>query len=147
MTPADKTGFFQEGPISPALIAAAIGTLSAKTDVGAHSLFLGQVRNDLIDGKQVSAIDYSTYTELAEETLAAICLEMSDRHGLRHIQITHSLGRVAAGEICMLVLVGSKHRRSAIDACSELVEQIKHKVPIWGKEVFADDTYCWKVNT
>jgi molybdopterin synthase catalytic subunit len=45
------------------------------------------------------------------------------------------------------VFTSSKHRRDAIDACNEIVERIKKEVPVWGKEVFEDDTYTWKENT
>ena len=62
------------------------------------------------------------------------------------MHIYHSLGTVAAGEICLFVFTSAVHRKEAIDACEEVVELIKKELPIWGKEVFEDDTHQWKVN-
>ncbi|MBB1286599.1 molybdenum cofactor biosynthesis protein MoaE [Flavisolibacter sp. BT320] len=52
---------FVQGPIAAAFIGDSIQAHSSKTGIGAHSIFLGQVRNDVIDGKTVAAIDYTTY--------------------------------------------------------------------------------------
>ena len=46
----------------------------------------------------------------------------------------------------MFVFVSSPHRQSAFDACRWLVEEIKKDVPIWGKEIFGDETHVWKEN-
>ena len=64
---ADKKlrNIFLKGPVPPGLIAESIAQHAAKTGIGGHSIFLGQVRADVIDGKTVQAIDYSTYEELA----------------------------------------------------------------------------------
>ena len=48
-----------EGPITPERIGKSIGHHQVKTNIGAHDIFLGQVRADEIDGKTVTAIDYS----------------------------------------------------------------------------------------
>ena len=58
---------FVKGSISPQLIADSIAKHSTKTTIGAHDIFLGQVRADVIENKNVLAIDYSTYEEMAEE--------------------------------------------------------------------------------
>ena len=60
--------------------------------------------------------------------------------------IYHSLGRVETGEICLFVFTSSRHRKDAIDACTYIVERIKREVPIWGKEIFEDESYVWKEN-
>ena len=58
---------FVEGPISAAFVGDSIAKHSTKTNIGAHSIFLGQVRKDLIEDQEVVAIDYSAYVEMAEE--------------------------------------------------------------------------------
>ena len=141
-----KRNSFKEGPISPAFIGESIAKHSVKKDIGAHSIFLGQVRNDIIDDREVKAIDYSAYTEMAEDAFHTIREWAFSNYQLSCMHIYHSLGRVEAGEICLFVFTSSKHRRDAIDACNEIVERIKKEVPIWGKEVFEDNTYNWKVN-
>jgi molybdopterin synthase catalytic subunit len=54
-----------QGAIPATFIADSIQKHSTKTNIGAHSIFLGQVRNDLIDNKEVAAIDYTTYQDMA----------------------------------------------------------------------------------
>jgi molybdopterin synthase catalytic subunit len=54
------------------------------------------------------------------------------------------LGKVEAGEISLFVFTSSAHRKAAIDACNETVERIKAELPVWGKELFEDETYQWK---
>lgn len=137
---------FQQGPISPEKIATSIANHQSKTNIGAHSIFLGQVRADEIDGKAVQAIDYSAYEEMAEKEFYNIREEAFEKFDLTCIHIYHSLGPVKAGEICLFVFTSSAHRKAATDACSYLVEEIKAKVPIFGKEVFEDETHQWKVN-
>jgi molybdopterin synthase catalytic subunit len=63
------------------------------------------------------------------------------------MHVHHSLGRVQAGEICLFVFTSSERRKAAQDACAVLVERIKAELPVWGKEIFADENYIWKENT
>lgn len=137
---------FVDGPISPAFISESISKHSTKHDIGAHSIFLGQVRQDEIDGKKVRAITYSAYTEMAEEALHNIREAAFEKFDLTCMHIYHSLGEVAAGEICLFVFTSSKHRAAAMEACSYLVERIKKEAAIWGKEVFEDGAHQWKEN-
>ena len=58
-----------QGPITPEKIANSIAHHQVKTNIGAHDIFLGQVRADVIDGKNVVAIDYSAYEEMANNVL------------------------------------------------------------------------------
>jgi molybdopterin synthase catalytic subunit len=138
---------FVQGPVAPQFIAESIAKHSHKKEIGAHSIFLGQVRDDLIDGKKVVAIEYSTYTEMALEQMAVIREEIFSLHRLTCLHIYHSLGLVNAGEISLFVFASSPHRRAAIDACDQVVERIKRKLPVWGKEIFDDVSYTWKQNT
>ncbi|OLY93147.1 molybdopterin synthase catalytic subunit [Cnuella takakiae] len=137
---------FTVGSIPASFIADSIQKHSTKTDIGAHSIFLGQVRADTIDGKAVSAIEYTTYEDMAMEKMHAIREETFSKYNLTCMHVHHSLGTVAAGEICLFVFTSSNHRRMAIDACTEVVERIKAELPVWGKEVFEDETHQWKVN-
>lgn len=68
------------------------------------------------------------------------------KYPLTCMHVYHSLGKVAAGEICLFVFTSSKHRKAAINACQDTVERIKAELPIWGKELFDGETYQWKVN-
>lgn len=137
---------FIEGSIQPSFIADSIAKHSAKKTIGAHSIFLGQVRNDLINGKEVVAIDYSTYYEMAMEKFHEIRESEIIKYSLTCLHIYHSLGKVKAGEISLFVFTSSAHRKDAIDACAAIVERIKKEVPVWGKEIFNDENYAWKMN-
>lgn len=138
---------FVSGAISPDSITDVIARQSAKTNIGAHDIFIGQIRNDVIEGKTVQAIDYTAYEEMAEEKFHEIREAAFTRFNLIYVNILHSLGKVRAGEISLFVFVASPHRADAFDACRFIVEEIKANVPIWGKEIFDDETYSWKVNT
>lgn len=137
---------FVQGAISPEKIATSIANHQSKTNIGAHSIFLGQVRADVIDGKKVQAIEYSAYEDMAEKAFHTIREAAFERFDLTCMHIYHSLGQVNAGEICLFVFTSSAHRKAATEACTYLVEEIKANVPIFGKEIFEDETHQWKVN-
>lgn len=142
-----KHNVFIEGAIPPVLIGEAVAKHSTRKNIGAHSIFLGQVRNDVIDGKEVAAIEYTSYREMAEEKFHEIREDAFRDFKLICMHIYHSLGRVAAGEISLFVFVSAVHRKDAIDTCEVIVERIKKEVPVWGKEIFLNDEYQWKKNT
>ncbi|WP_026752417.1 molybdenum cofactor biosynthesis protein MoaE [Sediminibacterium sp. C3] len=137
--------FFQ-GPIPAQKIADDIQKHAAKTNIGAHSIFLGQVRADELNGEKVVAIEYTAYELMVEEKMAVIREQFFEKYALTCMHIYHSLGRVAVGEICLFVFTSSAHRRDAIDACSEMVETIKKELPIWGKEICTNQSTVWKQN-
>lgn len=144
----NKTGkkIFIEGAITPEFIAKSIAKHSTKKNIGAHSIFLGQVRNDLINGKEVKSIEYSAYIEMAEEKFHEIREDAFGKYTLTCIHVYHSLGKVNTGEISLFVFTSSVHRKDALKSCEEIVERIKKEVPVWGKEIFEDESYQWKVN-
>jgi len=138
---------FVEGAVSALFISESIANHSTKTGIGAHNIFLGQVRADAIDDKIVAAIEYTTYKEMALEKMHEIREAIFNKYELTCMHVHHSLGTVKAGEISLFVFTSSKHRRAAIDACNEVVDRIKKELPVWGKEIFEDAGYQWKVNS
>lgn len=137
---------FVQGAITASFIAEKIQGHQTKTGIGAHSIFLGQVRADLINEKKVAAIEYSAYEEMALEKMHEIREEVFAKYALTCMHVWHSLGKVTAGEICLFVFTSAPHRKVAMDACDELVERIKAELPVWGKELFEDETHQWKKN-
>lgn len=137
---------FIEGPVIPGLIAGSIQQHASKTDIGAHSIFLGQVRADEINGKKVTAIEYTAYQEMALEKMQEIRESIFVQFPLTCLHVYHSLGIVQAGEISLFVFASSQHRRAAIDGCNAIVEKIKLELPVWGKELFEETGYQWKKN-
>ena len=137
---------FVQGAISPEKIADSISKHQSKTEIGAHSIFLGQVRADLLDGKAVKAIDYSAYEEMAEKELHKIREAAFSRFELTCAHIYHSLGIVETGQVCLFIFTSSPHRKASIDANQYILEAVKTSVPIFGKELFEDESYQWKKN-
>ena len=137
---------FMQGSIPASFIAESIRKHSTQTGIGGHSIFLGQVRSDVIDSKKVSAIDYTAFEEMALEKMHAIREAIFEKYAITCMHVHHSLGTVVTGEICLFVFTSAAHRKAAIDACEETVERIKAELPIWGKEIFEDESYQWKVN-
>lgn len=137
---------FKDGAISSTFIGESIGKHQTKTTIGAHQIFLGQVRSDLINEKEVVAIDYSAHTDMANNVFEAIREEAFQKFNLVCMHIYHSLGIVKSGEICLFVFVSSKHRKEAQKAIEFIVEEIKEKVPVFGKEILNDESHVWKIN-
>lgn len=137
---------FKEGAISAESIGKSIANHQSKTDIGAHSIFLGQVRADEIDGKKVSAIEYSAQESMAEKEVFRIREEAFEKYNLTCMHIYHSIGLVPVGEICLFVFTSSPHRKDCQNATEFIVEEIKQRAPIFGKEIFEDDSHQWKVN-
>lgn len=147
-----EKNIFIPGAISSAFIAESISKHMTKTNIGGHSIFLGQVRADAMEGKRVMAIDYIAYEQMALEKMGRIREEIFEKYPLVCMHVYHSLGKVPAGEICLFVFTSSGHRKVAIAACEELVERIKAELPIWGKELLTaehggeGEAYQWKEN-
>ncbi|WP_457288712.1 molybdenum cofactor biosynthesis protein MoaE [Pedobacter sp. UYP24] len=137
---------FMKGAIAPIFIADSISKHSLKTDIGGHGIFMGQVRRDQIGNKFVSAIEFTAFETLALEKMQLIRESIFQKYPLKCMHIYHSLGRIKVGEICFFVFTSAAHRKPAIDACAEVVERIKTELPIWGKEIFEDETHQWKEN-
>jgi len=138
---------FKEGAISSQFIADSIAKHQSKTGIGAHNIFLGQVRADEVDGKIVSAIDYTAYEEMANQKFHEIREAAFDKFDLNCMHIYHSIGKVNTGEICLFVFVSSPRRKEVFPAIEFIVEEIKANVPVFGKEIFDDETHQWKVNS
>ena len=141
-----KFTLFVEGPISPDFIANSIAKHQVKTGIGAHDIFLGQVRADEIEGKVVTGIEYTAYEAMAVEKIREIREETFEKYSLSCMHIYHSLGVVPVGGICLFVFVSSPHRKEVFEALHQVVERIKKELPVFGKELFGDESYSWKVN-
>jgi len=138
---------FRQGPIAAEFIGNSIAKHQSKTAIGAHAIFAGQVRADLIDGKTVTGIEYSAYQEMANLKFHEIREATFKDFELTCMHIYHSIGVVPTGEISLFVFVSAPRRKVVFKALEFVVEEIKAKVPVFGKELFDDQTHQWKVNT
>lgn len=138
---------FKDGAISSEFIGKSIAKHQSKTSIGAHNIFLGQVRADVIDDKTVKAIEYTAYEDMANAKFHEIREAAFEKFDLTCMHIYHSLGMVNAGEICLFVFVSSPGRKMVFKALEYIVEEIKANVPVFGKEIFEDSSHQWKKNT
>ncbi|HCC69829.1 MAG TPA: molybdopterin converting factor [Bacteroidales bacterium] len=133
------------GPINSSLIAEYLDRLSVNKSAGAHSVFLGQIRNDKIDDRTVEAIEYSAYDDMVEKEAARIKEIIKTAFSdVQDVVIIHSTGIVRSGELSLFVMVTAGHRDHATRACRQTLEMIKESYPVWKKELFDDDSHQWK---
>ena len=139
---------FVEGAISPEFIARSIAKASIQKQILGPTIFFWDKYEPMrLKEKIVGAIDYSAYETMANQKFHEIREAAFQRFELVCMHIYHSLGKVAVGEICLFVFVSSPHRKEVFRALHYVVEEIKKEVPVFGKELFKDDSYQWKVNT
>ena len=147
-----KRDIFTEGPIDPAFIAESIAKHSTRHDIGAHEIFLGQIRADTGKGdgsiaRTVTAIDYTAYRDMANEQMIAIREEAFARWPITCMHVHHSQGVIKAGELCFFVFASSAHRRTAREAVAFVTDEVKKRLPIFGKEILEDGEHVWKKNS
>ena len=103
---------------------------------GAIATFLGTVRAHS-RGRDVIALEYEAYEEMAEEVMAAIADDLVERYELCKVAMSHRLGRVEVGETSVAIAVSAPHRQDALAACADAIEALKAQVPLWKKELYA----------
>jgi molybdopterin synthase catalytic subunit len=104
-------------------------------EAGAIAAFIGTTRNNN-EGRQVIALDYEAYPEMAEKELARIGTDAAKNWPICRMAILHRLGPVQIGEASVAIVVSSAHRDAAFAASRFAIEEIKKTVPIWKKEVY-----------
>lgn len=111
-------------------------------EAGGVVLFEGRVRNSHL-GQSVLFLEYEAYEVLAEREMALIVEEI--RHGCEVLEIlcAHRLGRVDPGMVGVWIGVTAVHRSPAFQACALAIDAIKHRLPIWKKEHYADGRALW----
>jgi MoaE-MoaD fusion protein len=102
---------------------------------GAIATFLGTVRAQS-RGREVTALEYEAYEEMAEDVMAEIAADVTERYDLCKVAITHRLGRVEVGETSVAIAVSAPHRQDALAACADVIEALKARVPLWKKELY-----------
>jgi molybdopterin synthase catalytic subunit len=114
----------------------------AKVRHGATVLFVGTVR-DTNDGSPVSGLDYSSYTGMAEQELATIVLEASERWDTSDIVVEHRVGSLELGEASVVIAVAHPHRAEAYEASRYVIEELKKRLPVWKREHYLDGRSEW----
>lgn len=116
----------------------------ATDSAGAIATFEGTVRNhDPANPNPVVFLEYQAHPS-AGDVLRALAEEFAARDGISAVAVSHRVdARLNVGEAAIVCAVSGPHRREVLDACSELVERIKHELPVWKLQEFADGTQEW----
>jgi molybdopterin synthase catalytic subunit len=112
---------------------------------GAVVLFSGEVR-DHNKGRAVSFLEYEAYAPLASKMIREILSMAREKWSLHVAVACHRTGRVAVGDIAVVVITASAHRSEAYAANQYIIDRIKHEAPIWKCENYVDGGAEWGNN-
>lgn len=84
--------------------------------------------------REVPALEYEAYTEMAERKLSEIATAAVERHGLCSAAVEHRLGVVELSEASVVVAVSAPHRAEAFAGGREIIDRLKEQAPIWKRE-------------
>jgi molybdopterin synthase catalytic subunit len=108
---------------------------------GGIALFAGAVRDSDHD-RQVTGLSYSAHPSAAGE-LRRVAEVIAEKFKVTGIAAVHRVGDLAIGDLAVVVAVSSPHRAEALDACRELIDELKAAVPIWKHQRFTDGASEW----
>ena len=133
MIPPVSGGAFRltEGPLN--LTAVIVEVVDERA--GAIATFLGTVRAQS-RGREVVALEYEAYEDMAEQVMAEIADDVEERYDLCKVAIAHRTGRVEVGGTSVAIAVSAPHRQDALAACADVIEALKARVPLWKKELY-----------
>ncbi len=125
----------------------AIDTAAARRELldlgaGGYVSFEGWVR-DHNEGREVTRLEYEAFEELAVREGERILDEAVRRFPIKHAQCIHRVGALALADMAVWVGVSSAHRGEAFDACRFIIDEVKHRVPIWKKEHYRSGDSGW----
>ena len=125
----------------------AIDTQSARGELrtggaGGYVSFEGWVR-DLNEGREVTRLEYEAFQELAVKEGGRIIAEALRRFPIKHALCIHRVGSLDLGDMAVWVGVSAAHRGEAFDACRFIIDEVKHRVPIWKKEHYRSGDSGW----
>jgi molybdopterin synthase catalytic subunit len=104
--------------------------------------FAGVVRNH-DGGRGVDELEYTGHPT-AERVIREVAEEIAARaNGVRALAVSHRIGPLRIGDVALACAVAAGHRREAFEVCAELVDEVKRRLPIWKRQVFADGTDEW----
>jgi molybdopterin synthase catalytic subunit len=109
---------------------------------GGYAAFEGWVR-DYNDGRTVLRLEYEAFPPLALREGERILAEARQKFGVARARCAHRVGPLAVGELAVWVGVSAAHRGEAFDACRYIIDEVKHRVPIWKKEYYQDGDSGW----
>ena len=125
---------------SPLDVAEVLGALEDEGS-GGLTLFVGRVR-DHDHGIDVRGLEYSAHPT-ALESLRRVCTDVAEQYDVHAVAALHRTGRLAIGDIAVIVATASAHRGTSFEASRALIDTLKAVVPIWKHQQFADGSDEW----
>ena len=127
--------------------ASAIDTQAARHEIkdpgaGGYVSFEGWVR-DHNEGHEVTRLEYEAFEALAVKEGEIILAEAMQRHPIERALCIHRVGALELTDMAVWVGVSAVHRGEAFDACRYIIDEIKHRVPIWKKEHYRNGNSGW----
>ncbi len=107
---------------------------------GGYVIFLGKVRKKS-EGREVIKLNYEAYEDMAVAEMDRIREEAMERFRILDMLIWHRVGELKVGEDTILIIASGEHRNEAFDACRWAIDEVKHRVPVWKKEVREDGSF------
>jgi molybdopterin synthase catalytic subunit len=126
-----------EQPLDVAVHEAAVADVRG----GATVSFCGVVR-DHDHGRNVTRLEYHAHPSAAD-VLREVAKEFADLPDVLAIAVSHRVGTLEVGDVALVAAVSAAHRREAFDICARLVDEVKHRLPVWKRQEFADGTDEW----
>jgi molybdopterin synthase catalytic subunit len=127
---------------SAPLDTAALRAELADPGCGGFVAFEGWVR-DHNEGQRVTRLEYEAFAPLCLREGTRVIAEATDRFGLRGALCAHRVGTLELGDIAVWVGVATPHRDEAFCACRYIIDEVKHRLPIWKKEHYASGDSGW----
>jgi molybdopterin synthase catalytic subunit len=109
---------------------------------GGFAAFEGWVR-DHNEGARVQRLEYEAYEALAVREGERIIAEAVARFGVSRAACVHRLGVLAIGDVAVWVGASAPHRNEAFLACRYIIDEVKHRLPIWKKEYYVTGDSGW----
>jgi molybdopterin synthase catalytic subunit len=108
---------------------------------GADVTFCGVVR-DHDHGRTVVELEYTCYPT-ASDIVRQVAEELAADPEVIAVAVSHRIGVLQVGDVALVASVTAAHRRQAFEVCARLVDEVKARLPIWKRQVFADGTDEW----
>ncbi len=130
-----------------AIVSAPIDVVALLAEVttpatGATTLFIGTVR-DVNDGRPVTGIAYSAYSDMARDEMERIALEATQQFFGIRVAVEHRVGTLVLEEVSVAIAVAHARRAPAMDANRFIIEELKRRVPVWKQEYYVDGERAW----
>ncbi len=125
-----------------AIDTAALRAELANPESGGYTSFEGWVRNHN-EGHKVRHLEYEAFEPLAVKEGERIVAEAIKRFGIERASCVHRVGDLAIGDMAVWVGASARHRDEAFRACRYIIDEVKHRVPIWKKEHYENGDSGW----